>query len=198
MKRMLSLAAFGLVIIITLAIDVLAVPPIENLKGTYALTGTRECVYGAPGAVFGAGPTYSLPSDPSLRIGHIEGKLIINRDGTGTWVSRLMQIRENRISSGSTSWLTGFESTCEVEIDFDAAGGIELRLPFCEGPLTEGPFEGYVAFDRDTILSVVASVNGHILLLSDTQPNIETVWGGPSAPDQNRICGRSIKAVRIK
>jgi hypothetical protein len=198
MKRMLFPVAFCLVFIITLATHVLAEPPIEYLKGTYTLTGTRECVYGSPGAVFGAGPTYPLPSNPSLRIGHTEGKLIINLNGTGTWESRLMQIRENRISSGSPSWLTGWESTCEVEFDFDAAGGLELRLPYCEGPLTEGFFTGNIAFDRDTILSVAVSVNGDILLLSDTQPNIETVWGGPGAPDQERICSRSITAVRIK
>lgn len=196
MKRILIPVALGLALIISSAAYAMMFPPTSLfLRGEYKLIGSRECVYAV--GDFGAAPYFSIPSGGSTRAAHYNGLLQLYGDGTGSLDVRLMQINHQQAFIGGTP-LTVWHGTCEVEYHDLADGTVEMSFLNCEGPVTAGAGYPNVAGSDLDRMSVVVSAGGDILMVSDTEPFVETTsyTVGSTTYYTKRICGRTGIAIR--
>ena len=88
MNKTIFLVALCTAFLLASAIQVSSAPPGLRLAGTYYLQGTETCVYTEfkyppQGAYSGFDNTFSLQEDATTRSFHQEGKLVLDRDGTG-------------------------------------------------------------------------------------------------------------------
>ena len=204
MKRKVVSGTLGLAVIIALTMSAQAAPKRIHLHGEYALTGTRVCVQTNGNNVDFTPPYYQLPvggTGGTTRSAFYDGRLQLNRDGTGGLTVKALQINHQRTNAGDYPVL-GFINICEATYQGLEDGTIELRLTNCDGLLTAGSPPGNTAgLDSPEILSVAVSANGDTLLLSDTEADVETVWStvnsGTVFNYSKRICGRSWTAIRL-
>jgi hypothetical protein len=195
MKRMLSLAAFGLVFIITLTTHVLAVPPISPLRGEYYVVGTRSCVYVNNLQDFDA--NFSLPSSGgTTRTGHYDGRLRLNGDGTGYFSFNFIQYNFQATSVGNFPIGT-FPGSCDVSYVSNTDGLIDLTLLNCIYMGTAGAGSGIDWQSSDTVLTLAATRNREVLVLSNTSPDVEGSWRADTPSNvTKRICSRTFTGVR--
>lgn len=197
MKRIFILASLGLVFVITPATYVSAGSfGNYNLQGEYSFVGSRVCVQNNDG--FSAFPDFALLSQGNTRTAHSKGVLRLKRNGTGTMYSKTMQVYHNQTSPGAKP-ISVWETTCEVEHERLPDGTIEMKWLNCGGPFVAGGgFPGSSGIDLVELSGEVSAL-GNILLLSDTEPTVETIWSRPEGGDIRyipRLCTRIYTAVR--
>jgi len=195
MKRWIMLTVT--IIAVALPTSVLAKSPIGKvLQGKYSFVGSRVCVqtpYGAPG--FNP-DNYSLLSSATVRTGHYKGTLQLNKDGTGAFDYKLLQIYHQNLSIGQRPIGESMWS-CEVEYFTLSNDTIEVSFFNCAGPGT-GSSESGSDYSK---MSLEVSSSRDILLLADTDPLIEDLWFLPAGAtvriETERICARTFTAVRV-
>jgi hypothetical protein len=180
------------------ATDVSAGSPSKKfLRGEYSLNGSRECVYTNANDDFGPAPYFQLVTGGSKRTSHFKGVLQLHGDGTGSLNVEHLQINNQQVGVGGYP-LTAFEGLCEVNYQSVAHGTFKMRISHCDGPITAGSSSGGTAGTVEEALSVAVSAEGDVLLLSGTDPQVETIWAtsGGTTSYWKRICSRSAIAIR--
>lgn len=170
------------------------------LRGVYSISGTRACVYAVQNG-FGPAPFYALltAGPSSTRTAIVTGELRLNGDGTGAADFKLIQINNQLVSLGQQPMSVALQ-TCDLSYGDLPDGTLVLNTIGCSGPVTAGGGAGGFAGGGESALSVKATKDGSVLLLSGTEPVVEEVFFSP-APGvsfpSSRICGRSYTAILV-
>lgn len=209
MKNVGFASGLSVVVILMSAMCVLAAPggTDTSLQGIYSVNGTSVCVQTPYGLEGDPAPTGFLPDNGFLlllpgnvRTRHITGVLVLNKNGTGTFYEKLMQIYHQSLNPGNFP-VNAWEGECFVSYGTLPDGSLEMRLDNCVGQNIAGAGALGASGSFSTILSVATSASGDVLLLSDVEPWVETVWNAnPGYPTRyaERICTRSLTAVRTR
>lgn len=159
---------------------------------TYAMTGTRSCVVAAAGGL-GTDPDYVLSSTASTRSAHAQGTLVLRSDGTGSWETRNLQIYHQRTAVGNQPMNVGL-NTCSAHFGSESDGSRWLQTSSCLSVIDAGAGVGTEATSTGVRYSLIPSLDGTVLFLSNVEPEIETVTMIGQAPT-DRICGWSLTAI---
>ena len=197
MKKSVAPAIFILGFILLSAWNCYAGSRLSTISGDYFTVGTRSCAYVNNYLDFE--DNFTLPSTGgTTRSGHFQGHLFLNGDGTGSWQTRLVQYTHQLINPGQIP-LAFYNVTCNVFYE-ELPNRLRLTVSDCIAIATEGFGAGITYEIEDISLTMGVSMNGEILLLSNTAPRIERTWQiDPPGNENNivkRVCTRTLTAVR--
>lgn len=167
------------------------------LQGIYSLVGTRVCVQTGLGQITQE-PDLRLLAPATTRTSHFTGRLFLDGKGTGSAEFRQLQVVHQAVNPGQQP-VTISLSFCDISYQNLPNGSVELRTIDCQSPILSGGGAGGFATGGEAALIVTASMDGSVLLLSDTEPVVENIFFtiGPNTFPSSRICGRSYTAVRL-
>ena len=177
------------------AVDTFAAPPTFLLvRGTYYVVGSHSCVVSQDG--FNTDDySYSIltPLGGSMRTAHYDGYLNLNYDGTGTYDVHETQYIANNINQGSRPM--GYQQiNCDVNYEKLNTGLFEITFSSCVGTNLAGVGFGNVTTYAPKTLSMAATPDGGVLVLSNTFPEVESFTR--NVTPNNRLCSRTFTAVR--
>ena len=200
MKRMFLLSALGLAFVIASATYVSAgLFGDYSLQGEYSLVGWRSCVHSPLG--FSPDLYLILQGNGSTRTEHRKGVLRLKRNGTGEFDFKSVQIvHQPQYLGGGSQPAVAWEGSCGgVNYQRLPDGTYEVRFLNCNAVILAG--RGYPGTTGvyEYVMSMEVSAFGNILLLSGTEPNVETTWYQPDGgvrSETPRICTRTSIAPR--
>ena len=208
MKKNLFLVGLCTVFLLVTATNLLSAPKGGiTLSGTYYLQGTSTCVqtpFGSPGseAPLGFDSTFKLELPATTRSRHIEGTLVLNRDGTGTATMHRGQIIHQRLFDGvynSDTPIIASSWECDVSYETLPDGTSTMTFEGCTGQYVS-PSSGLPIYTEDSSYTLGLMVSGSMLFLSGTNP----VWepevyseGISTLVKAEKECFRTWTAVRI-
>jgi hypothetical protein len=172
-------------------------PGTATIGGDYFTVGSRTCVYVNNFLDFGS--NFTLPNAGGIiRTGHFQGHLFLNGDGTGSWETKFTQYNHQSIDPGEIP-LSYIDETCDVFYE-KLPNRLRLTVSNCIATATDGAGIGTTWEIGDISLTFSVSMNGEILLLSNTRPDIEILWViDPPGFENNvtkRVCSRTLTAIR--
>lgn len=194
------------VIFCLLAGNALAAPPTSSptLRGSYFVAGSRSCVYASNYLDFGA--NFQLgASGGTFRTGHYEGILQLNGDGTGSFDFKFIQYYSSHPYVTPDPYLGpggypigSFPGSCNVAYEQNTDGFLNVTLSGCVSTGDAGSGIGTTWISSDESIAMAASGNGDMLILSKTDPIVETTYNELS-PGLiiKRICSRTWTGIRL-
>lgn len=194
MKKTMAFAISVLGVILLSALNCQAESGLSTIGGDYDFVGSRSCAY--VNAYQDFGDNFSLPfSGGTTRTGHYQGRLSLNKDGTGTWSSMFTQYYHQSVNAFQIP-LASYSETCDVSYE-QLPNRLRLNLANCFATTTDGYAKGTEWIVEDHSLTFGGSPDGDVLWLSNVRPAIERTWQ-PSAPSLviERVCSRTMMAVR--
>jgi len=177
------------------AVDTFAGPPtFLTLRGTYYVVGSHSCVNSADG--FSDDGSFSLLSAGSMRTAHYEGFLNLYFDGTGKYTVNETQYIFQNIQQGS--FPMGYQNiNCDVTYGKADNGLFDITFSNCEGINVLGigiiPTPNVTEYAPKT-LSMAATRDGEVLVLSNTFPEVESFTR--NVTPIKRLCSRTFTAIR--
>jgi hypothetical protein len=197
MRKSVAPAIFILGFILLSAWNCYAGPGLSTIGGEYFIVGTRTCAYVNDYLDFGE--NFTLPyAGGTTRSGHYQGHLFLNADRTGSWQTRIVQYNHQSIGPGQIPYAF-FDETCNVFYE-QLPNRLRLSVSDCFATATAGAGINTTWEIEDISLTFSVSMNGDILLLSNTSPAVETVWQiDPPGFENNitkRVCSRTLTAIR--
>jgi hypothetical protein len=161
------------------------------LRGDYAFTGTLNCAVDTVG--FNASTLSRLGGGvtDSFSFG---GSSTYNGDGTGTSTQKTLRINHQSNGVGQQP-VEQFELNCDVVYVVNGDGTFNQRNT-CQGTTLAGfPAVGATLTTAFNLNGVIL-LEGKVLLLSNTLPDVETL-SRSTGQILRTICGRSLTAIRI-
>jgi hypothetical protein len=194
MKKSVAPAIFILGFILLSAWNCYAGSRLSTIHGDYFTVGTRSCAYVNNYQDF-VGDNFTLPFDGgTTRSGHFQGHLFLNGDGTGSWQTRFVQYNHQSINPGQIP-LAFYNETCNVFYE-ELPNRLSMTVSDCIATATAGFGKDITYEIEDISLTFGVSMNGEILLLSNTTPGIERTWQiDPPGYENNivkRVCTRTL------
>lgn len=171
-----------------------------KLKGQYSVTVLRSCIQNNAGFGIPNLENLALNGFTGTRTAEVNGILVFNGDGTGSFNNTNTTIR-NQILNQNAQAISVSESQCSINYNFETDGSIRIEQS-CTYITTAGRNAGEYGSVIGTVIRGRLSNNGEILFLSTfdrtnvaaisyTNPNNNT-----SGTDY-RICNRHGTGVRI-
>jgi hypothetical protein len=197
MRKSVAPAIFILGFILLSAWNCYAGPGLSTIGGDYFTVGSRTCAYVNNFLDFGG--NFTLPNfGGTTRTGHFQGHLFLNEDGTGSWETNFTQYNHQSIDPGEIP-LSFFDETCDVFYE-KLPNRLRLTVSNCIATATAGAGKDTTWEIGEIFLTFSVSMNGEILLLSNTRPDIEIFWQiDPPGFENNitkRVCSRTLTAIR--
>lgn len=155
------------------------------LRGAYASTKHLACVQNMEGF----NDDLSLLSDGSTRTIATRGIVIYRGDGTGSVVEgRALGVNHDATSATQIP-VSGSDFTCNLTYTVNSDLSVIINRT-CNGTVVSGPMTGQTYTLSGVQLTGQIVGNGNMILISDTEPNVETIVYSVSGT-RYRICNRS-------
>jgi len=196
MKKMVAPALFILGFILFSECACYAESAISPLGGEYSFVGTSSCAdVQNQEDIFP--PDFVLPSPGVMRIGHYQGDLHLNGDGTGTWEYFFSQYSPQFLDGGDQPF-AAYQTVLPCDVVYEQVQN-RLVLHILSGCISEVVF-GFrrgIQFETGQInLTFFSSMNGDTLLLSKTRPGVEEIKNLDTGFVTKRLCARTYTAIR--
>jgi hypothetical protein len=197
MKRIFFLAVLGLAFVIVSATYVSAEPFI-SLHGKYSVVGSQRCVSTSTGGFDTTDVSIPLLAPATMRSQSIEGVLMFDGEGGGTFDVKSMHISHQSINPGMKP-VNVWEGECNVAYEKSGPRTFMMNL-VCTGLGTagSGADKNCSTLSDGAIMSVTVLGGRSDLLITDLNPNIENLVNfcdhGTFYAD--RICTRTYTAIR--
>jgi len=205
MRKAVAPAMFILGFILLSAWNCYADSGIAPIGGEYFIVGTSSCVNASGNQDFlhpyppNPPPDFVLPdAGGTFHIAHYQGTLRLNGMGAGTLEYYLAQYHPASVYPGNQPF-SAYQTVepCDVVYE-ELPNRLNLKiLEGCHEIVVAGFREGNEYETGERYLTFESSMNGDLLLLSKTRPTPETTTNIQSGKVINRLCSRTLMAVRV-
>jgi hypothetical protein len=155
------------------------------LKGEYVVSRHMTCAEG-PFGVVGFNPDLSRSVDGWTTTMHAQSIYTFNGDGTGSWTTAVVGIKNNNLAGQYPVGDVYASGTLIYNVNDDRSFIVEAQITSSNRGLVSGiVYEGWIGHGNQ------------LLIISDTQPNIEIVTN-QTGDTRQRICARNMTAMRKK